>query len=322
MSTNARTCPIGSSRLRTALDEYLAVRRALGYKLLLEGRLLRRFIEFAEHARADYITTELALKWATQPAHAQPCQWANRLGMVRRFARYCRPNDPRTVVPPADLLPHRYRRVAPFIYKDREIICLLNAARQLPSTIGLRPHTFITLFGLYAASGLRANEALRLDRGDVDLINGVLTIRDTKFGKTRYVPVHPSTQRALQCYATLRDRLCRTPSCSRFFISDRGSRVTYDTLRWTFVKLSRQIGLRGPADSHGPRLHGLRHRLAINTLLKWHRRGVDVERHLPVLSAYLGHAHITDTQWYLTATPQLLRHVLRRVERSKRRGRP
>jgi len=162
----------------------------------------------------------------------------------------------------------------------------------------LRPHTFATLFGLYVASGLRANEALRLDRDDVDLINGVLTIRDTKFGKTRYVPVHPSTQRALQRYAKLRDRLCRTPSSPRFFLSDRGTSVTYDMLRWTFVKVSRQIGLRGPRDSHGPRLHGLRHRLAINTLLKWHRRGVDVERHLPALGAYLGHAHITDTQWY------------------------
>ena len=116
--------------------------------------------------------------------------------------------------------------------------------------------------------------------------------------------------------------MCRTPSSLRFFLSDRGTRVTYDMLRWTFVKVSRQIGLRGPSDSHGPRLHGLRHRLAINTLVKWHRRGVDVERHLPALSAYLGHAHITDTQWYLTATPQLLRYVLRRVERSERRGRP
>ena len=240
------------SSLQTALDDYLAVRRALGYKLLLEGRLLRRFIEFAKHARADYITTELALKWATQPAHAQPSQWANRLGMVRRFARYCRPNDLRTIVPPPDLLPHQYRRVAPYIYSDQEIIRLLKAARQLPSAIGLRPYTFATLFGLYAASGLRANEALRLDRGDVDLINGVLTIRDTKFGKTRYVPVHPSTQHALQRYAKLRDRLCPTPSSSRFFLSDRGTRVTYDTLRWTFVKVSRQIGLRGPRDSHGP----------------------------------------------------------------------
>ena len=180
------------SLLQTALDEYLAVRRALGHKLLLEGRLLRRFIEFAKHARADYITTELALKWATQPAHAQPAQWANRLGMVRRFARYCLPNDPRTVVPPPDLLPHRYRRVAPYIYGDQEIIRLLETARQLPSTIGLRPSTFATLFGLYAACGLRANEALRLNRGDVDLTNGVLAIRDTKFGKARYVPVPDS----------------------------------------------------------------------------------------------------------------------------------
>ena len=120
---------------------------------VLEGRLLRQFVEFAERAGADYITTELALKWATQPAHAQPCQWANRLGMVRRFARYCRPNDPRTVVPPPDLLPHQYRRVAPYIYSDEEIIRLLKAARQLPSTTGLRPHTFATLFGLYVASG-------------------------------------------------------------------------------------------------------------------------------------------------------------------------
>src|SRR5260370_41785081 len=170
------------SSLQIGLDEYLSMGRALGYKLLLEGRLLRRFIECAKHARADYITTELALKWATQPAHAQPSQWANRLGMVRRFARYCCPNDPRSVVPPPDLLPHRYRRGAPYIYSDQEIIRLLKAARQLPSTNGLRPHTLATLSGLYAASGLRANEAMRLDRADGDLVNGVTAMPDTKFG--------------------------------------------------------------------------------------------------------------------------------------------
>ena len=198
--------------LRAALDEYLAVRRALGYQLRLTGRLLRRFVEFAEHEHADYITTELALTWATQPTHAQPAQWANRLAMVRGFARYCAPNDPRTVVPRPDLLPHAYRRVAPYLYSDEQIIRLLKAARQLPSTIGLRPHTYATLFGLYAATGLRANEALHLRRDDVDLLHGVLTIRDSKFGKTRYVPVHASTQCALQGYARLRDRLCRTPA--------------------------------------------------------------------------------------------------------------
>lgn len=307
--------------LQTALDEYLAVRRALGYKLRLAGRLLRRFVEFAEQEGADYITTELALKWAMQPTQAQPSQWANRSGMVRRFAHYCSPNDPRTIVPPPDLLPHQYRRVAPYLYSDEQIISLIKAARQLPSTIGLRPHTYATLFGLYVATGLRANEALHLKRDDVDLLNGVLTIRDSKFGKTRYVPFHPSTQRALQRYARLRDRLCRTPGSPHFFLSDRGTRVTYDMLRWTFVKVSHQTGLRAPGDSHGPRLHGFRHRLAINTLLKWYRRGTDVERHLPELSTFLGHAHITDTQWYLTATPQLLRYALKRVERSERRAR-
>jgi integrase/recombinase XerD len=306
------------SALRTALHDYLAVRRALGYKLRLEGRLLSRFVDFAERSGAEYITTELALNWATQPVNAQPSQWANRLAMVRRFARYCLPNDPRTVVPPPDLLPHHYRRVAPYIYSDEEIIRLLKAARQLPSTTGLRPHTFATLFGLYVATGLRANEALRLVRDDVDLANGVLTIRDTKFGKARIVPLHPSTQRALQRYAKIRDRLCHDPGTPHFFLSDRGKYLTYDMLRWTFVKLSHQVGLRAPGQSHGPRLHGFRHRLAINTLLKWYRRGLEVERHLPVLSTYLGHAHITDTQWYLTATPQLLRYALGRVERSER----
>jgi integrase len=308
------------SQLQAELTEYLAVRRALGYKLRLPGRLLQRFVKFAERTGATHITTELALKWATQPVHAQPCQWANRLAMVRRLARFCSSNDPRTIVPPPDLLPHRYRRVAPYIYKDEQILRLLKAAGNLPSAMGLRPHTFATLFGLYVVTGLRATEALHLDRDDVDLINGVLTIRHSKFGKSRYVAVHPSTQRALKRYAQHRDRLCHSPCSPSFFLSDRGTRITYDTLRWTFVKLSHQTGLRLPGDTHGPRLHELRHRLAIITLQRWHRRGMDIECHLPELCAFLGHTHITDTQWYLTATPELLRYALRRVERSERSG--
>jgi integrase/recombinase XerD len=314
--------PSATPSLQAALDQYLAVRRALGVKLHLPGRLLQRFVDFAGCADAAYITTDLALAWATQPADAQPAQWANRLGMVRRFAQYCSASDPRTIVPPPDLLPYQYRRPAPYIYRDEEIIRLLEAARQLPSVTGLRAHTYATLCGLYVATGLRANEPLRLDRDDVDLVTGVLTIRETKFGKSRYVPVHPTTQSALQRYAKRRDRLCRHPDSPSFFLSDGGTRLTDFTVRWTFVKLSHQIGLRAADASRGPRLHDFRHRLAINTLLDWHRRGVDVERHLPALSTYLGHAHITDTYWYLTATPQLLHYVLRRVERSERGARP
>jgi len=310
------------SPLQTALQDYLALRRALGFELRLAGRLLQRFVDFAQAAGAAYITTELALQWATQPAHAQPAQWANRLGMVRRFAQYCSSIDSRTVVPPPDLLPYRLARPSPYIYRDEQIAQLIQTARALSSQIGLRPYTYSTLFALYAVTGMRTQEPLRLDRDDVDLANGVLTVRGTKFGKSRYVPTHPTTQRALRRYAARRDHLCPSPQSPSFFLSEQGTRVTQWSVRWTFVKLSHQIGLRQPGDSRGPRLLDLRHRLAINTLIRWHRRGVDVEKHLPELSTYLGHVHISDTYWYLSATPELLRQALRRVERAKAGPRP
>jgi integrase len=247
------------SELHAALEEYLSVRRALGVKLRLPGRLLERFVDFAEREGADVITTDLALRWATQPADAQPAQWANRLGMVRRFAQYRSAADPRTEVPPPDLLPFRAQRPVPYLYSDEEVSRLLEAARQLPAVTGLRPHTYATLFGLYAVTGMRTNEPLHLDREDVNLTQGVLTVRGTKFGKSRYLPIHPSTQEVLQAYSEQRDALCRHPLAPSFFLAERGARLTEWSVRWTFVKLSRQIGLRGPKDSHGPRLHDFRH---------------------------------------------------------------
>lgn len=305
------------SELQAMLQQYLAVHRALGVKLRLAGSLLQRFVEFAEREGATHITPELAVQWATQPAGAQPAQWANRLGMVRRFAQHCRATNPRTIVPPPDLLPYRYQRPTPYIYRDEEITHLIEAARRLPSHTGLRPKTFATLFGLYAVTGMRTNEPLRLDRDDADLATGLLTIRETKFGKSRYVPVHRSTQRALQRYAEQRDQRCPHAQSPAFFLSERGTRLTEWCVRWTFVRLSHQIGLRQPGAARGPRLHDFRHGLAIKTLLTWYRAGIDVERSLPRLSTYLGHAHITDTYWYLTATPELLRHALLRVRRSE-----
>lgn len=203
------------SKLRIALDEYLKVRRALGYKLLVTGNLLRRFVDFADREGADFITTELALNWAMQPAQAHPRWCAKRLGMVRHFARHCSAIDPRTIVPPLDLIPYQYRRPAPYIYRDEQVTRLLQAAQQLPSAMGLRSHTYATLFGLYAATGMRRAEPLQLNRDDVDLVNGVVTIRCTKFGKSRYVPLHPTAKRALQLYAARRDRLCRKPPQSK-----------------------------------------------------------------------------------------------------------
>ena len=305
------------SELHAALEEYLSVRRALGVKLRLPGRLLERFVDFAEREGADVITTDMALRWATQPAHAQPAQWANRLGMVRRFAQFRSAADPRTEVPPPDLLPFRTQRPVPYLYSDEEVSRLLEAARQLPAVTGLRPHTYATLFGLYALTGMRTNEPLQLDREDVDLNQGVLTARGTKFGKSRYLPIHPSTQVVLQAYAERRDALCLHPLAPSFFLAERGSRLTEWSVRWTFVKLSRQIGLRGPQDSHGPRLHDFRHRFATKTLLQWYRDGHDVEHRLPALATYLGHTHVADTYWYLTAVPELLHLAAQRVEQAK-----
>ena len=190
---------------------------------------------------------------------------------------------------------------------------LLQAARRLPSAHGLRGLTYYSLLGLLAVAGLRISEARNLQTEDVDLKKGVLTIRGTKFGKSRLVPIHPSTRKVLSDYASRRDRfLGRRPTT--FFVSGRGTRLDGAEIRRTFYLLSRQIGLRGPTDSHGPRLHDFRHRFAVETLVQWYRSGQDVERRLPVLSTYLGHVHVADTYWYLSACPELMGLAVKRFE--------
>ncbi|MYH58462.1 MAG: tyrosine-type recombinase/integrase, partial [Boseongicola sp. SB0675_bin_26] len=212
--------------LDVLLDEYLATRRALGARLVLPGRLLKRFVAFATGHGDTVITRTRALEWATAPREAHPAQWANRLGMVCRFSRYAGAVDPRHEIVPQGLLPYRYVRREPYIYSDREIADLIGAARRLPGATGLRSLTFATLLGLLAVTGMRTNEILNLDRDDVDLAQGVLTIRNGKFGKSRHVVVHASTGRALERYAEQRDRLCATPRCPAFFVSEHGSRIT------------------------------------------------------------------------------------------------
>ena len=289
--------------LRTLLEEYLATRCALGVRLAAAGRLLMRFVAFAGECEAVFITTELALRWATQPSYAQPEAWAKRLGLVRGFARYANAVDPRHRVPPQGLIAHRYRRRRPYIYSDREIVDLIAAARGLSGSTGLRPFTYATLLALLSVTGMRTGEILNLDRDDGDLANGVLTVRDGKGGKSRHIPLHESTSRGLGRYAARRDRLCPNPCDPGFFPSERGTRITDSTLRRTFVRLSRQTGLREPAKSNGdgPRLHDMRHRFAVDTLLRCYRDGVDVERRIPRLATWLGHAHISDAYWYLSA---------------------
>lgn len=308
------------SRLGQALDEYLALRRALGFELRRTEWALRRFVEFAEREGARWVTTDLALRWATLPAHVQGSERSVRLGVVRRFAEYLRATDPRTEVPPKDLLPSKIRRPQPYIYSDDELLRLIRAAWALPSPTGLRAWTYATLLGLLAVTGMRHGEALALDRGDIDLDAGVLTVRRSKCRKARLVPVHATTCEQLERYARCRDRIHRTPRSDAFLVSERGLRLVQATVQHTFVVLSRQIGLRAPARSHGhgPRLHDLRHRLAVTTLMRWYRAGVAVDPKLPVLATYLGHTKVSDTYWYLSAVPELMRLAMTRLDRKVR----
>jgi integrase len=303
--------------LATALDEYLGMRQGLGVRMRVPAGLLRRFVAFLTRAGQEVITRELAMQWAMAPRHAQPATWAWRLGIVRQFARWRQATDPRTEVPPPGLLPHRFRRPRPHLYTEAEMQALLTAAHALPSARGLRGLTYATVFGLLIATGLRVSEALALDEADVALDRDLLTIRRTKFGKSRIVPVHRSTTEALRQYAEARDRLLPRRPTPAFFVSERGTRLAGDNTRHTFVVVSRRAGLRAPTTvtrhGHGPRLHDMRHRFAASTLVAWYRAGKDVERELPKLATYLGHVHVNDTYWYLEAVPELLHLAAARV---------
>jgi integrase len=238
--------------------------------------------------------------------------------MVRIFARYRRAFDPRTEIPPDGLLPYRPQRARPYLYSDEEIRRLVCVARTMPYHYqrgALRPWVYSCLFGLLSVSGLRLGDARNLELHDVDLQAAVLTIRGAKFGKTRLVPLHPSACTALADYLRRRQQHWEgRPVSSYVFVSSWGNRLDVGDIHRTFYGLSRQIGLRGHADRHGPRIHDLRHRFAAKTLWRWYRTGEDPERRLPVLSAYLGHVHVSDTYWYLSGCPELMREAMRRLE--------
>ncbi|MGA7816240.1 tyrosine-type recombinase/integrase [Caballeronia sp.] len=304
--------------LRQAVHEYLSLRRALGFKLIEADRRLHDFVTFMERRHALYITQSLALEWAQQHSNLQPASWAQRLSFVRGFARYRSATDPRTEVPAEGLLPFKFKRTRPYLYSDDEIRRLLHAALQLPfrgERGALRPWTYYCLFGLLSVSGMRLGEARNLKLQDIDLTAGVLTIRGTKFGKSRLVPLHGSTCKVLADYIARREfRWAGRPVSAHLLVSNRGNRLDNGEIHRTFYRLSRQIGLRGDTDSHGPRLHDMRHVFATRTLVRWYQSGKDPEQRMPILSAYLGHAHIADTQWYLNASPELMREAMRRLE--------
>lgn len=309
--------------LQQAVREYLAMRRSLGFKLQSAGPALLDFVSFLEQRRAPYITARLALAWAKQTSSGQSdARAAQRLSYLRLFARYRSATDPRTQIPPAGLLPFRPKRARPYLYSDKEIRQLLQATLDVPLSprhrerCALLPWVYYCLFGLLSVSGLRLGEARNLELKDVDLKAGVLTIRGAKFGKDRLVPLHASTCRVLADYIARRERHWAGRAVSSYlFVSSWGNRLDNAQVHRAFYAVSRQIGLRGAADGHGPRLHDLRHRFATTTLVNWYRTNQEPERCLPLLSAFLGHVHISDTQWYLSGSPELMREAMSRLER-------
>jgi integrase len=300
---------------RKSVLGYIQLRRSLGFKLHDAQIGLLNFAAFLEAHGAHHITIPLAMQWAQHDPAARPAEWARRLSFVRGFARYRSAHDSKTEIPPWGLLPHRPGRARPYLYSDDEVRRLLEAAQQLPPAHGLQGRTYHCLLGLLSVTGLRLSEALNLQAEDVDLAEGILTVRGTKFGKSRLVPLHASTRKVLSDYAARRDRLLGRRPTPYFFVSKRGTRLDGGHVRRTFYHLSRRIGLRGASASHGPRLHDFRHRFAIKTLIRWYRSGQDPERRLPILSTYLGHVHVADTYWYLTACPELMGLVVKRLEK-------
>jgi integrase/recombinase XerD len=297
--------------LRAAVADYLALRRALGFKLDDAERLLGDFVAYLNDNDVPTITSEAALAWATIPTAAQPSWWAKRLSVVRQFATYLHAFDPHVQVPPADVLPQGPKRAEPFIYSQADIVALLHAAGKLRPMIAA---TSTTLVGLLAVTGMRVGEVIGLDRSNLDHRRGLLTIRSSKFGKSRQLPLHPSTIEALRAYLRARDRHIREPRSSALLLSTAGTRLFYSNVHLTFQKLTRTAQIAPRSATCRPRLHDLRHTFAVNTLVGWQRAGLDIQPRLPWLSTYLGHIAPSSTYWYLTGTPELLAGAADRLE--------
>lgn len=307
------------STLTERLEDYLAVRRSLGFDLSSSARVLRRFTAFADREGTGHVTVDLFLRWKAVFGKADNNTWSTRLGMVRVFARWLQAHDTRTEVPPAGLIAGKPRRARPYIYSDEEVVAIVTRAAGLSSRYELRGWTCSTLFGLIAATGLRINEALQLDDDHVDLEAGVITVKRGKNGRARFVPVATSTVNRLRIYRLERVRLLG-PSAGAFFRNDNGYRLREGKARYNFAIVSQALGLREAQrfcrNGRGPRIHDLRHTFAVRTITAWYRNGLDPDCEMSKLSTYLGHARPEDTYWYIEAVPELLRLASDRAERA------
>ena len=294
------------------LDDYLAVRRAVGFKLDRTELLLAAFIGYLQARELDTITTDAAIAWAGLPPNGESNWHAHRLSVVRSFARHLHVIDSAHQIPPARVFPTPKHRAVPFLYSAADVAALMAASEMFRSP--LRAAALETIIGLLAVTGLRIGEALGLDRADIDLDRAILAVNGAKFTKSRRVPIHPSTVDALGAYLSLRGRLSPQPANPAVFVSVAGTRMAYCNFHSAWLKMVEAAGLVSRSPKCRPRPHDLRHTFAVRTLLDWYRNGDDVAAAMPTLSTFLGHTCPANTYWYLTASPELLSLVVQRLE--------
>jgi len=301
------------------VEEYLAFRRQHGYGLKWAECYLRSFARYAEEKRhSGPITLDLAVEWALRSRSTNPAQAACRLAVIRPFAQYRALIDPKTEIPPVGFLGRKHRRKPPHIYSKEEIRDILQLAAKMTPRGALSPKTYVTFLSLLFSTGLRVSEACNLMCSDVDLREGVLTVRKAKYGKTRLLPLHPSANKALAQYARYRDAVTRKDTAGHFFRTERVPRLTIDAVDKAFSRMRVRLGWTANGRARRPRLHDARHTFAVRRLQRWYEDGVDVGTKILSLSTYLGHAQVSDTYWYLTGVPELMSIASRRFEKSKR----
>jgi integrase/recombinase XerD len=297
--------------LRTILKDYLDMRRKLGYKLKTSESVLENFITFFENQKKTYLTTHLAVKWARKSKSTNPGCRADRLTILRGFAAYWKMIDPRTEVPPLHILGPHYKRATPHIYTDQQIAQILDATWKLPSKDS---YTYWTLFGLLLATGMRIGEALALDDEDIDLKQGLITIRKGKLDKPRILPLHATTRKILRQYIQKRDLMFLGSKPPAFFVINKGRRLSILMAQYTFRKVMNMLGLRTLLQLKSVRLYDFRHTFATRALTRFYQNGHDIDAKIHALSIYLGHKYIQCTYWYLTNVPELMNQVLSRLE--------
>jgi integrase len=299
--------------LRNTLADYLALRRALGYRLQRPEKLLNQFLAYLDATSQAVVTLQNALEWAQLPVNGAPNWWGYRLSVVRGFATYLHALDPAHEVPAAELLPQRPQRATPYLYSDADVAALMAASSSLSTP--LRRATVATLIGLLAVTGMRVGEAIALDRTDIDLTTGRLLVRHGKFDKTRELWLHPTTLEALRRYQRLRDRAAPPTGTTAFFVSAAGTRLLYCNVHNTFHRLVALAGLTPRSRlSCQPRIHDLRHSFAVHAMIDAYATGQDGQVRLTLLSTWLGHVHPASTYWYLSAAPELMTVAGQRLE--------